>query len=83
MIPAAFEYTRPSSLDEAIQALAAGGEDAKVIAGGQSLTPLLAMRLARPSVLLDVGRLPLGGVAAVDVFLGSGCESSSDSRAKD
>jgi len=57
MIPAKFDYTRPSSLDEAIGALVAGGEDAKVIAGGQSLLPLLRLRFAYPSVLVDVGGL--------------------------
>src|ERR1039457_7606683 len=57
MIPAAFEYTRASSLDEAVQALADGGEDAKVIAGGQSLLPLLRLRLAYPELLVDVGGL--------------------------
>ena len=60
MIPAKFDYTRPSSLDEALSALASGGEDAKVIAGGQSLLPLLRLRFAYPSVLVDVG-----GVAAL------------------
>src|ERR1700761_4561354 len=55
MIPAKFDYTRPSSLDEAVSALASGGEDAKVIAGGQSLLPLLRLRFAYPSVLVDVG----------------------------
>jgi aerobic carbon-monoxide dehydrogenase medium subunit len=55
VIPAKFDYTRPSSLDEAVGALAAGGEDAKVIAGGQSLLPLLRLRFAYPSVLVDVG----------------------------
>ena len=57
MIPAAFEYIRPSSLDEAVQALADGGEDAKVIAGGQSLLPLLRLRLAYPDLLVDLGQL--------------------------
>ncbi len=57
MIPAAFEYTRPSSLDEAVQALADGGEDAKVIAGGQSLLSLLRLRLAYPDLLVDIGGL--------------------------
>jgi carbon-monoxide dehydrogenase medium subunit len=57
MIPAKFDYTRPSSLDEAVGALVAGGEDAKVIAGGQSLLPLLRLRFSYPSVLVDVGRL--------------------------
>jgi carbon-monoxide dehydrogenase medium subunit len=55
MIPAKFDYTRPSSLDEAVSALASGGEDAKVIAGGQSLLPLMRLRFAYPSVLVDVG----------------------------
>src|SRR5215472_11024126 len=60
MIPAKFDYVRPSSLDDAVSALASGGEDAKVIAGGQSLLPLLRLRFAYPSVLVDVG-----GVAAL------------------
>jgi carbon-monoxide dehydrogenase medium subunit len=57
MIPAKFEYTRPGTLDEAVRALADGGEDAKVIAGGQSLLPLLRLRLAFPELLVDVGQL--------------------------
>jgi carbon-monoxide dehydrogenase medium subunit len=57
MIPASFDYVRPGSLDEAIGALAEGGEDAKVIAGGQSLLPLLRLRLAYPELLVDVGGL--------------------------
>ena len=57
MIPAKFDYTRPSSLGEAAAALADGGEDAKVIAGGQSLLPLLRLRFSYPSVLVDVGGL--------------------------
>ncbi len=57
MIPAQFEYARPGTLGEAIQALADGGEDAKVIAGGQSLLPLLRLRLAYPSLLVDLGDL--------------------------
>ncbi|MEW9546848.1 xanthine dehydrogenase family protein subunit M [Nonomuraea sp. NPDC050783] len=57
MIPAQFDYVRPGSLAEASQALAAD-EDAKVLAGGQSLLPLLRLRLAYPSRLVDVGRLP-------------------------
>jgi len=57
MIPVQFEYTRPSSLAEAVQALAGGGEDAKVIAGGQSLLSLLRLRLAYPDLLVDIGRL--------------------------
>ena len=55
MIPATFGYTRPASVDEAVRSLADGGEDAKVIAGGQSLLPLLRLRLAFPELLVDVG----------------------------
>jgi carbon-monoxide dehydrogenase medium subunit len=57
MIPAQFDYTRPQSLDEAVAALVNGGEDAKVIAGGQSLMPLLRLRLAYPELLVDVSGL--------------------------
>jgi len=57
MIPAKFEYVRPSTVDDAVRALADGGEDAKVIAGGQSLMPLLRLRLAYPDLLVDVGGL--------------------------
>jgi carbon-monoxide dehydrogenase medium subunit len=57
VIPAKFEYVRPGSLDEAVSALASGGDDAKVIAGGQSLMPLLRLRLAYPELLVDVGGL--------------------------
>jgi carbon-monoxide dehydrogenase medium subunit len=63
MIPAEFEYTRPQSLSEAIEALVAGGEDAKLLAGGHSLLPLMKLRLAAPALLIDIGRLPgLGGI---------------------
>jgi carbon-monoxide dehydrogenase medium subunit len=57
MIPAKFDYVRPGSLDDAVRALADGGEDAKVIAGGQSLMPLLRLRLANPELLVDVAGL--------------------------
>ena len=57
MIPAKFDYVRPSSVDEAVRALAAGGDDAKAIAGGQSLMPLLRLRLAYPERLVDLGGL--------------------------
>ena len=57
MIPAKFDYVRPDSLDEAVRALASGGDDAKVIAGGQSLMPMLRLRLAYPEKLVDLGRL--------------------------
>jgi carbon-monoxide dehydrogenase medium subunit len=57
MIPAQFEYVAPTTVEEALSALAEGGEDAKVIAGGQSLLPVLRMRLNVPSVLVDLGRI--------------------------
>jgi carbon-monoxide dehydrogenase medium subunit len=56
MIPAAFDYVRASSVDDALARLAAAG-GAKVIAGGQSLLPLMKLRLARPETLVDIGRL--------------------------
>jgi carbon-monoxide dehydrogenase medium subunit len=57
MIPAAFDYVRPSTVDEAVSALADAGDDAKVLAGGQSLLPVLRLRLAYPSTLVDVSRM--------------------------
>jgi aerobic carbon-monoxide dehydrogenase medium subunit len=58
MIPPAFDYARPGSVDEAVRTLADAGEDAKVLAGGQSLLPLLRLRLAFPELVVDVGRVP-------------------------
>jgi aerobic carbon-monoxide dehydrogenase medium subunit len=55
MIPGKFDYVRPDTVDGAVRALAEAGEEAKVIAGGQSLLPLLRLRLAYPEVLVDVG----------------------------
>ncbi len=57
MKPAPFDYVRPGSIAEAC-ALIAADEDARLIAGGQSLVPMLAMRLARPSRLIDISRIP-------------------------
>jgi carbon-monoxide dehydrogenase medium subunit len=57
MIPSKFDYFRPVSLDEAVHVLGNAGDDGKVIAGGQSLLPLLRLRLANPEVLVDVGGL--------------------------
>ncbi|HZS14742.1 MAG TPA: FAD binding domain-containing protein [Candidatus Dormibacteraeota bacterium] len=57
MIPAAFEYARAGSLDEAASLLTRYGEEAKLIAGGQSLVPLMRMRLAQPSALVDISRV--------------------------
>ncbi len=57
MIPAAFDYERAESVEHAVQLLGQHGEDAKLIAGGHSLLPLMRLRLARPSVLVDIDRL--------------------------
>ena len=57
MIPAAFAYDRATSVEEALGLLVTHGADAKVIAGGQSLLPLMKLRLARPDRLIDIGRL--------------------------
>jgi carbon-monoxide dehydrogenase medium subunit len=57
VIPAAFDYVRAGSSDEAISLVAEHGEDAKFLAGGMSLLPLMKLRLATPSVLVDVGRV--------------------------
>jgi len=56
--PAAFEYHAPRTVDEALALLDAHGDEAKVLAGGQSLVPMMNMRLARPGVVVDINRLP-------------------------
>jgi carbon-monoxide dehydrogenase medium subunit len=58
VIPPVFDYVRASSVDEALALLAEHGDEAKLIAGGHSLLPMIKLRLAFPSVLIDVGRLP-------------------------
>jgi len=58
MFPAAFDYRSPSTLEEALGVLAERGDDAKVMAGGQSLIPLLKLRFSQPQLILDIGRLP-------------------------
>jgi len=57
MIPAAFEYVRASSVDEAVGLLGEHGDEAKLLAGGHSLLPLMKLRLATPGVLVDIGRI--------------------------
>ena len=57
MIPTAFDYQAPTTVDEALQALASGGDDVKVLGGGQSLLPILRMRLNAPDVLVDLSRI--------------------------
>jgi carbon-monoxide dehydrogenase medium subunit len=63
VIPAEFDYVAPDTLDEALSALAQGGEDAKLLAGGHSLLPLMKLRLAAPTLLVDLRRVPgLSGI---------------------
>ncbi len=57
MIPAQFEYVAPTSVEEALSALAAAGDEAKIMAGGQSLLPVLRMRLNAPELVIDLGRI--------------------------
>ncbi len=57
MYPAAFDYKRPASVDEAVALLVEHGDEAKVLAGGHSLIPAMKLRLARPSVVVDIGRI--------------------------
>ncbi|HXY68145.1 MAG TPA: xanthine dehydrogenase family protein subunit M [Gemmatimonadales bacterium] len=67
MKPAAFEYLRPGSVDEALELLERHGADAKPLAGGQSLVPAMNFRLAQPAVLVDLnGVADLAGIAAAD-----------------
>jgi carbon-monoxide dehydrogenase medium subunit len=58
MKPAPFEYVRAASIDAAISLLAQGGGEAKILAGGQSLVPMMNLRLAQPRMLVDVNRIP-------------------------
>jgi carbon-monoxide dehydrogenase medium subunit len=58
VIPAAFEYLRAGSVDEAVSMLGEHGDEAKLLAGGHSLIPLMKLRLAVPSVIVDIGRVP-------------------------
>lgn len=67
MKPAPFDYLRPGSVAEAVRALADAGGDAKILAGGQSLMPVLALRMARPRVLIDINRIPgLSSITPLD-----------------
>jgi carbon-monoxide dehydrogenase medium subunit len=67
MIPAAFEYHRPSTLQDAVALLGRLGDDAKVLAGGQSLIPLMKLRLASPRHVIDLNRISgLGSIAERD-----------------
>lgn len=67
MKPAPFAYFAPTSIEEAVGLLQRYGDEAKILAGGQSLVPLLNMRLARPTALIDINRIPaLDGIAVED-----------------
>jgi carbon-monoxide dehydrogenase medium subunit len=67
VIPPEFDYVAPGSLDEALAALRDGGEEAKLLAGGHSLLPLMKLRLAAPSLLVDLRRVPgLSGISRDD-----------------
>jgi carbon-monoxide dehydrogenase medium subunit len=84
--PPPFRYVRPGTLAEATSALAEGGEDAKVLAGGQSLVPMLNFRLARPTLLVDVGGLAeLGGIERRngELDIGAGVTQLAAERAGD
>jgi carbon-monoxide dehydrogenase medium subunit len=69
MHPAKFEYSAPTSLDEALSLLTQHGDGAKILAGGHSLLPLLKLRFAEPSHLIDLRRIP--GLAGIRWELGS------------
>jgi carbon-monoxide dehydrogenase medium subunit len=70
MYPASFEYSAPATLDEALSVLDQHGDEAKLLAGGQSLIPLMKLRFAAPEVLVDLNRIPgLDGLAERDGFL--------------
>jgi len=70
MIPPAFEYLRPKTIPEAVAMLQQHGEDAKILSGGQSLIPMMKLRLARPSHLIDINRIAgLGNIKEDGGFL--------------
>src|SRR5579859_7836927 len=70
MFPAAFDYRAPASLADALDILSDRGDEAKVMAGGQSLIPLLKLRFSQPALVVDIGRLPdLAGVRRDDGHL--------------
>jgi aerobic carbon-monoxide dehydrogenase medium subunit len=83
MIPAAFDYVRPSSIADAVSALA-GNAEAKVLAGGQSLIPMLRLRLAYPELLVDLGGVgTLQGVTDEGDAISIGAMTSHDAVLKD
>jgi 2-furoyl-CoA dehydrogenase FAD binding subunit len=78
--PARFDYLRAETLAQAHETLAAGGDDARILAGGQTLVPMLSMRMARPTVLVDIMHLPELGeitVTADGIRVGAGVRQAS------
>jgi len=79
MIPAAFEYFAPASVKEAIGLLEKHGDDAKVLAGGHSLLPIMKFRLAQPKVVVDIGRIPgLDGITVSGTTIAIGALATHD-----
>jgi len=79
MIPAAFEYFAPTSVREAIGLLEQHGDEAKLLAGGHSLLPIMKFRLAQPKVVIDIGRIPgLDAIAAADGKISIGALATHD-----
>jgi len=80
-----FDYMRATSIDEACRALAEAGEDARIIAGGQTLVPLMAMRMARPTLLIDINRIAeLSGIEIDgDELVIKACTRQADTLASD
>ena len=77
MKPAPFDYVRADSVEECVELLAEYGDDARVLAGGQSLMPMLNMRLVRPEVLVDVAKIPeLSGIGADAGAVGVGAATT-------
>lgn len=84
MIPAPFAYSRARSLEEAISLLAEKGDEAKLLAGGHSLLPLMKLRLATPEVLVDIGRLAdLSYVREEDGVIAVGALTTHDTASRD
>jgi carbon-monoxide dehydrogenase medium subunit len=84
VIPVAFDYVRPSTVDDAVAALVEAGEEAKVLAGGQSLLPVLRLRLAAPSLVVDLSGMPqLTGVREDGDMLVIGAMTTHDAVATD
>jgi len=79
MIPAAFEYHAPTTVKEAIGLLEQHGDDAKVLAGGHSLLPIMKFRLAQPKIVVDIGRIPgMDGIKAVGDAIAIGALATHD-----